>query len=79
MGGNIETDERKNGKYKTAERKYDKNIKTAEPRQNTSLAQQRQLDKLTQRMAFKANRAMNDLIFLNLIVKKSLFLNSMEH
>ena len=43
MGKNIETDERKNGKYKTAERKYDKNIKTAEPRQNTieSLAQQR--------------------------------------
>ena len=65
MGENIETDERKNGKYKTAERKYDKNIKSGEPRQNTieSLAQQWQLDKLTQRMAFKANRAMNDLIF----------------
>ena len=35
MGRNVETDERKNGKYKTAKRKYDKNIKTAEPRQNT--------------------------------------------
>ena len=77
MGENIETDERKNGKYKTAERKYDKNIKTAEPRQNTieSLAQQRQLDKLTQRMAFKANRAMNDLIF-KLNFKKMLVLRS---
>ena len=35
MGRNVETDERKNGKYKTAERKYDKNIKSTEPRQNT--------------------------------------------
>ena len=35
MGENIETDKRKNGKYKTAERKYDKNIKSGEPRQNT--------------------------------------------
>ena len=35
MGKNVETDERKNGKYKTAERKYDKNIKSTEPRQNT--------------------------------------------